>query len=53
MTNTIYDIDLERNAANFQSLTLLTFLSRAAMVFPELPKTSTGKVQKFRLRIDR
>jgi fatty-acyl-CoA synthase len=29
-----YDIDLERNPANFQPLTPLTFLERAASVFP-------------------
>ena len=29
-----YDTDLERNPANFQSLTPLTFLERAASVFP-------------------
>ena len=29
-----YDLDLERNPANFQSLTPLTFLERAASVFP-------------------
>jgi fatty-acyl-CoA synthase len=30
-----YDADLERNAANYQPLTPLTFLERAASVFPE------------------
>ena len=37
MTNgqTIYDRDLERNPANFQPLTPLTFLERAAGVFPD------------------
>jgi fatty-acyl-CoA synthase len=34
MTNTIYDIDLDRNPANFQPLTPLSFLERAAAVFP-------------------
>jgi fatty-acyl-CoA synthase len=33
MTN-IYEIDLDRNAANFQPLTPLSFLERAAAVFP-------------------
>jgi fatty-acyl-CoA synthase len=33
MTNP-YDIDLDRNPANFQPLTPLTFLERAASVFP-------------------
>jgi fatty-acyl-CoA synthase len=32
---TPYDIDLDRNPANFQPLTPLTFLERAASVFPE------------------
>jgi fatty-acyl-CoA synthase len=32
---TPYDIDLERNPANFQPLTPLTFLARTAAVFPE------------------
>ncbi len=30
-----YDTDLDRNPANFQPLTPLTFLDRAARVFPE------------------
>ena len=32
---TPYDLDLERNAANFQPLTPLSFLSRAAVVYPD------------------
>ena len=32
---TPYDIDLDRNAANFQPLTPLSLLERAAAVFPE------------------
>jgi fatty-acyl-CoA synthase len=35
MTNTIYDVDLDRNPANFQPLTPLSFLERAAAVFPQ------------------
>ncbi|HZP77464.1 MAG TPA: acyl-CoA synthetase [Pseudolabrys sp.] len=35
MAKTPYDIDLDRNPANFQPLTPLTFLERAAAVFPE------------------
>jgi fatty-acyl-CoA synthase len=35
MTQTPYDIDLDRNPANFQPLTPLSFLQRAASVFPE------------------
>src|SRR4029077_9417636 len=32
---TPYDTDLERNAANFQPLTPLSFLARAAAVYPD------------------
>jgi fatty-acyl-CoA synthase len=32
---TPYDVDLDRNPANFQPLTPLTFLERAAAVFPQ------------------
>ena len=32
---TPYDIDLDRNPANFQPLTPLSFLERAALVFPD------------------
>jgi len=35
MTSTIYDFDLDRNPANFQPLTPLTFLERAADVHPD------------------
>ncbi len=35
MTPTIYDQDLDRNAANHQPLTPLTLLERAASVFPD------------------
>jgi fatty-acyl-CoA synthase len=35
MTSTIYDRDLDRNPANFQPLTPLSFLARAAAVFPQ------------------
>jgi fatty-acyl-CoA synthase len=35
MRRNIYDTDLDRNPANFQPLTPLTFLERAAAVFPE------------------
>jgi fatty-acyl-CoA synthase len=35
MTPTQYDIDLDKNPANFQPLTPLSFLQRAAAVFPE------------------
>jgi fatty-acyl-CoA synthase len=32
---TAYDIDLDRNPANFQPLTPLSFLERSAAVFPD------------------
>jgi fatty-acyl-CoA synthase len=35
MATTPYDIDLDRNPANFQPLTPLAFLERAASVFPD------------------
>ena len=35
MATTTYDIGLDRNPANFQPLTPLTFLERAASVFPD------------------
>jgi len=35
MAKTAYDIDLDRNPANYQPLTPLTFLERSASVFPE------------------
>ena len=31
----IYDVGLERNAANYQPLSPLSFLKRAARVYPE------------------
>src|SRR2546430_4217275 len=34
MSRNLYDIDLDRNPANFQPLTPLTFLERAAAAFP-------------------
>ncbi len=40
---TPYDIDLDRNTANFQPLTPLTFLERAASVFPEHTAVIHGK----------
>jgi fatty-acyl-CoA synthase len=35
MANSIYEVDLDRNPANFQPLTPLSFLERAAAVFPD------------------
>ena len=43
---TPYDLDLDRNPANFQPLTPLTFLERAAAVFPDHPAVIHGK-QRF------
>ena len=39
---TPYDTDLDRNAANFQPLTPLSFLARAAGVLPTPPRSSTA-----------
>ena len=39
---TPYDIDLDRNAANFQPLTPLSFLERAAEVYPDAPAIVHG-----------
>jgi fatty-acyl-CoA synthase len=40
---TAYDTDLERNAANFQPLTPLSFLARAAGVYPDVIAIVHGK----------
>ena len=42
MSTTAYDRNLERNPANFQPLTPLTFLERAASVFPDHPAVIHG-----------
>src|ERR1700749_57021 len=39
---TPYETDLDRNAANFQPLTPLSFLARAAEVYPETPAIIHG-----------
>ena len=39
----IFDRDLDRNPANFQPLTPLSFLERAALVFPDHPAIVHGK----------
>jgi fatty-acyl-CoA synthase len=41
----IYDTGLDRNTANFQALTPLTYLQRAAMVFPERTAIVHGSVR--------
>jgi 3-(methylthio)propionyl---CoA ligase len=46
MAPTPYDTDLDRNPANFQSLTPLTFLERAAAVFPGHTAIIHGKVRR-------
>ena len=43
MANTPYDIGLDKNPANFHPLTPLTFLSRAAAVFPDHPAIIHGQ----------
>ena len=40
--DTAYDRDLDKNPANFQPLTPLTLLERAASVFPEHPAIIHG-----------
>jgi fatty-acyl-CoA synthase len=46
MSRTIYDTDLDRNPANFQPLTPLTFLERAAEVFPDRIAIAHGKMRE-------
>jgi fatty-acyl-CoA synthase len=46
MTATPYDRDLDRNPANFQPLTPLTFLERAAAVFPDRPAIVHGATRR-------
>src|SRR5262245_3251549 len=41
-----YDQDLPRNPANFQPLTPLTFLERAAAIFPDHPAIVHGKLRR-------
>ena len=42
----LYNEDLERNPANFQPLTPLTFLERAADVFPKYTAIIHGKLRR-------
>ena len=44
--STPYDTDLDRNAANFQPLTPLSFLARAAEVYPETPAITHGGLSR-------
>jgi fatty-acyl-CoA synthase len=46
MAKTPYDIDLDRNPANFQPLTPLGFLERAASVFPRHTAIVHGKLRR-------
>jgi fatty-acyl-CoA synthase len=46
MAKTPYDIDLDRNPANFQPLTPLGFLERAASVFPGHTAIIHGKLRR-------
>lgn len=46
MTASAYDINLDRNPANFQPLTPLTFLERAASVFPERTAIIHGSLRR-------
>ncbi|MGJ0511683.1 acyl-CoA synthetase [Methylocystis sp.] len=46
MTNSPYDRDLERNPANFQPLTPISFLERAAAVFPERIAIAHGQLRR-------
>ncbi|MGE3150609.1 MAG: AMP-binding protein, partial [Pseudorhodoplanes sp.] len=43
---TAYDIDLDRNPANFQPLTPLQFLERAASVYPDRPAIIHGRLTR-------
>src|SRR5947209_6018541 len=45
MTKSPYDTDLDRNPANFQPLTPLSFLERAAAVFPDRTAIIHGRRQ--------
>jgi fatty-acyl-CoA synthase len=46
VTRNPYDIDLDRNPANFQPLTPLSFLERAATVFPDSTAIIHGKLRR-------
>ncbi|MSP32770.1 MAG: acyl-CoA synthetase [Pseudolabrys sp.] len=46
MAKTPYDTDLDRNPANFQPLTPLGFLERAAAVFPDHTAIIHGKLRR-------
>src|SRR5262245_6277365 len=46
MAQSPYDIDLDRNPANFQPLTPLSFLERAASVFPDQTAVIHGPLRR-------
>ena len=46
MPSSIFDRDLPRTAANYAALTPLTFIERAAAVFPELPAVVHGPIRR-------
>ena len=46
MSQSSYDRDLDRNPANFQPLTPLTFLERAAAVFPDRLAIAHGSLRR-------
>jgi fatty-acyl-CoA synthase len=46
MAKSAYDTDLDRNPANFQPLTPLTLLERAAAVFPDHPAIVHGALRR-------
>ena len=46
MPTTAYETDLDRNPANFQSLTPLGFLERSAAVFPDRPAVIHGAIRR-------
>ena len=46
MASTIYDTNLDKNPANYQPLTPLTFLERAAAVYPERIAIVHGALQR-------
>jgi fatty-acyl-CoA synthase len=46
MASSIYDIDLDKTPANFQQLTPITFLTRAADVFPDRVAIVHGRMRQ-------
>ena len=46
MSQPSYERDLDRNAANFQPLTPLSFLERAAAVFPDQLAIAHGSLRR-------